>query len=227
VSAASAGRQHAASRAAAQRALRGMRGTGVPLMVSLAVTAIATGATVVGLAADVSGVLAVLAFIAAIGLAITRTRMVRPFLRMPAGPLALTPRPGALVTVAVVIWIVTMIAAVGVGGHIGNTRRVSAVVTSCYVDSKGATICSGHWTYGGRTYNGELLGSGPIGSTQTIEVPAAAPGIALPSGSGWLIAGIVLLVVDVGLATGWVLMLRHRSRKIAASAQRALAGALR
>jgi hypothetical protein len=219
----SAERHRAASRERAQRALRGLRGTGLPLTLSLAVTVLASAGTVIGLAPDVLGVLAALGLVATVVLAIVRTRLVGPFARTSAGPVALQPPAGSLVAVAVVIFIMAMIGAEGVGGHIGTTRPVSAVVTSCYVDSKGATICNGKWTYNGRTYTDELPGSGPIGSTQTVDIRPAQPGVALPAGSGWLIAGIVLLVLDVALGVGWVFMLRHRSTKITASAQRALA----
>jgi hypothetical protein len=218
----SAEQHRAAAQARAQRALRGLRGTGIPLMLSLAVTVIASAGTVIGLVPDVLGVLAALGLIATVVLAIVRARLVGPFARTSSGPVALQPPAGSLVAVAVVIFIMAMIAAEGVGGHIGSTRPVSAVVTSCYVDSKGATICNGTWTYDGRTYSDELPGSGPIGSTQTVEIRPAQPGIALPASSGWLIAGIVLLVLDVALGVGWVFMLRHRATKIAASAQRAL-----
>jgi hypothetical protein len=216
-------RHHEANRALAQRAMRGMRITGVPLMLSLAITVIATGGAVIGLAPDVLGVLAVLGLIAAIVLAIVRARLVGPFARSPAGPLGLAPPAGSLVAVAVVIFIIGMIAAVGVGGHVGATRQVSAVVTSCYTDSKGASICSGRWAYGGRSYTDQLPGSGPVGSTQTVDIRPAQPGIALPASSAWLISGIVLLAVDVALGAGWVFMLRSRGRKIEASAQRILA----
>lgn len=225
MSAASAHTRHDASLALAQRALSGVRATGVPLMLSLAVAIVGTGAAVIGLAPDVLGILALVAFIATIVLAVVRTRLVRPFLRAPAGHATLTPSVGQLWALAVVIFIMAMIGAEGIGGHVGSTRQVSATVTSCYVDSKGATICNGTWTYGGRNYSDELPGSGAVGSTQTIDVRPAQPGIALPASTGWLIAGVVLLTVDVALAFGWVFMFRRRSAKIVASAQHTLARA--
>lgn len=225
MSAASAHTRHDASLALAQRALSGVRTTGVPLMLSLGVTIVGTGAAVIGLAPDVLGILALVAFIATVVLAIVRTRLVRPFLRAPVGRAALTPSVGLLWAVAVVIFIMAMIGAEGIGGHVGSTRQVSATVTSCYVDSKGATICNGTWTYGGRSYSDELPGSGAVGSTQTIDVRPTQPGIALPESTAWLIAGIVLLTVDVALAVGWVFMFRHRSTRIVASARHTLARA--
>lgn len=223
MSAASAHTRHEASLALAQRALNAVRVTGVPLILSLAVTIVGTGTAVIGLAPDVLGILAGVAFVATIVLAVVRVRLVRPFLRAPAGRVTLTPSVGSLWAVAVVIFIMAMIGAEGIGGHVGDTRQVSATVTSCYVDSKGATICNGTWTYGGRNYSDELPGSGPVGSSQTIGVRPSQPGIALPESTGWLIAGIVLLTIDVALAVGWVFMFRRRSSKIVTSAQRVLA----
>jgi hypothetical protein len=225
MSAASARTSHDAGLALAQRALTGVRATGVPLMLSLAVTIVGTGAAVIGLAPDVLGILAVVGFVATIVLAVVRARLVRPFLRASATRATLTPSAGLLWAVAVVIFIMAMIGAEGIGGHVGDTRQVSATVTSCYVDSKGAKICNGSWIYDGRSYSDELPGSGPVGSTQIIGIRPGQPGIALAESTGWLIAGIVLLTLDVGLATGWVFMLRRRSSKIVASAQHALAKA--
>jgi hypothetical protein len=210
-----------AERALARRALRGVRCTGLPLTLSLIVANVALGLSVTGFIGFLVFVLFLVAFVVMGVLWLIRTRLVEPFVRSPAGPVRLR-RPGWGPEVAATMFVTTLWVG-SLAGHLGSTQQVPAVVTSCQYPGLDPPFCDGEWRYGGTTYTGQLPATGPVGSTQTIDIQPSQPGSPLPGGATWLADGTGLAACDVALGAGWVLMLRHRSRAIRASARQVLA----
>jgi hypothetical protein len=71
-----------------------------------------------------------------------------------------------------------------VSGYTGDTRSVTATVTSCGFDpaagpdDQQSASCSGTWNYAGRTYSGTLPSASSPGSREIIRIRSQDPGVA-------------------------------------------------